>query len=361
MIVGLTDDVVPTFQRIGKLHKGGPKTAKGFGDDLDYFRFTSDNPEIVAAFEDAYGPHPKVINCFIPHATPDQAFPNWCEVWGKSGLVHRCDGRTMSVWLDGDKYSKQAKSCTGGHQDNDPINDAVGRLDVIMPELVESGFVGYVTLETHGKHDILHILKVLGAVYQSRLGNEAGLRGVPFVLRRVKENISVPGYGKTAGGRTRADKWLVKLEPSADWLRVQIEMSRLEALQLEHPERLALPSGDVVDSATGEVVKSLPAPVKLTPQAPKPNGNGHKSGPTLQQVAAKWDQLVEWAKALGVEADLSIDHDATLETYIARGTALKPLVMAIAKPMSDLPPAAKDDDQIKRAVELMAQYDQEPS
>lgn len=364
-IVGLTDTVVGSFQRLGKLYKGGPKTASGFGADLEYFRFNSDNPSIMAAFADAYGTQPKVINCFIPHATPEQAFPNWCEVWGKTGLVHRCDGQTMSVWLDGDKYQRGAKPCMGGHEKNDPLNDAVGRLDVIIPELVAAGFVGYVTLETHGKHDILNIVKVLGAVYQSRIGNEAGLRGVPFALRRVRENISVPGYGKTAGARTRADKWLVKIEPSSDWLRVQIEMSRMEALQIDQPQRLALPAGDVVDASTGELV--TPEPVK--PAAPKPqppaakpngNGNGNGKGPTLQQVAAKWDQLVSWAQALGVEADLSIEHDATIDQYIARGKALKPKVLEIAKPMSDLPPAAIEDEHIKRAVALMAQYETEP-
>lgn len=358
-IVGLTDSVVGSFQRLGKLYKGAPKTSNGFGADLEYFRFNSDNPEIMAAFADAYGTQPKVINCFIPNATPEQAFPNWCEVWGKSGLVHRCDGQTMSIWINGDKYERGAKPCTGGHEKNDPLNDAVGRLDVIIPELVAAGFVGYVTLETHGKHDILNIVKVLGAVYQSRIGNDAGLRGVPFVLRRVRENISVPGYGKTAGSRTRADKWLVKLEPSSDWLRVQIEMSRMEALSLPQTDRLALPSGDVVSGSTGEVVtpKALPEPQK--PAAQKPNGNG-KNGPTLQQVSAKWDQLVSWAQTLGVEADLSIEQDATIDQYIARGKALKPLVLAVAKPMSDLPPAAIEDEHIRRAVALMAQYDQEP-
>ena len=374
-IVGLTDSVVVSFQRLGKLYKGGPKTASGFGADLEYFRFNSDNPAIMAAFADAYGTQPKVINCFIPHATPEQAFPNWCEVWGKTGLVHRCDGQTMSVWLNGDKYERGVKPCMGGHEKGDPLNDAVGRLDVIIPELVAAGFVGYVTLETHGKHDILNIVKVLGAVHQSRIGNEAGLRGVPFVLRRVRENISIPGYGKTEGQCTRADKWLVKLEPSSDWLRVQIEMSRMEALNMPQPDRLALPAGDVVDAATGELVAPKAPATPAKPAAPKPqppvqktaatkpngNGNGAKTRPTLQQFAAKWDQLVAWAQALGVDADLSIEHNATIEQYIARGKALKPKVVEIARPMSDpMVNYQNDDDIIKSAIAMLQQYETEP-
>ena len=124
----------------------------------------------------------------------------------------------------------------------------------------------------------------------------------------------------------------------------------------------SIPAGDVVDASTGELVTPEPAkpaaPKPQPPAAPKSNGNG--KGPTLQQVAAKWDQLVSWAQALGVEADLSIEHDATIEQYIARGKALKPKVLEIAKPMSDLPPSAIEDEHIKRAVALMAQYETEP-
>ena len=56
-IKGLTTraDITPRFRTLGKLRKGGEKTAKGYGPDLDHFRFTSDDATIVDAFMDVYG------------------------------------------------------------------------------------------------------------------------------------------------------------------------------------------------------------------------------------------------------------------------------------------------------------------
>ena len=227
-IVGLTDEIKPRFPRLGKIRKGGerPENGKAPGADLDHFRFVSENPAIVQAFEDAYGKEPRTIQVYIPYATPDEAFPTWAEIWGATGLLHRCDGKTMTVWQENGKYITGEKPCAGGHKDNDYLRDAVGRLDLIIPELIEAGFVGYVTLETHGKNDILAILQTLHAVYEARSNNELGLRGVLFNLRRVQESISTPGFGNQAGKRSRVNKWLVKLEPAADWMRLQLEMAR---------------------------------------------------------------------------------------------------------------------------------------
>ena len=51
-IKGLTDrkSLKPRLPSLGKLRKGAEKTANKPGADLAYFRFTSDNPEVVEAF-----------------------------------------------------------------------------------------------------------------------------------------------------------------------------------------------------------------------------------------------------------------------------------------------------------------------
>ena len=283
-IHGLTTDIQPRFPRLGKLRKGGEKVNGQYGPDLDHFRFTSERPEIVDAFVAAYGETPRSIQVYLPYPTPEQAFPTWAEIWGSSGLVHRCDGVNMVMWQENGKYVKGTKPCSGGHEKNDYLNDAIGRLDVIIPELVEAGYVGYVTLETHGKNDIVNILGVLHAVYGARKGNELGLRGIMFNLRRVKENISIPGYGKTAGKRTRADKWLVKLEPVADWVRLQIEMSHAAQMAGELPawtendvvidapqSTPALPPGDLdyVDPVLGDQ-PGAPDPVPANVKTARP-------------------------------------------------------------------------------------------
>lgn len=293
-ILGLTDNIIPRFRRLGKLRKGGEKTAGGYGPDLDHFRFTSDQPEIVEAFHRVYGKEPRLIRIYIPHESINEAFSTWCEVWSASGLVHRCNGKTMFLWREGDKYLRGERPCSGGHEKNEPQNDAVGRLEFIIPELIQAGYVGYVTLETHSINDILAIGGVLQAVHGSR----HDLRGVEFSLRRIQENIGVPGWGDRKGDRSRADKWLVKIEPAADWVRLQLETARAEALALPAPA-----AATVIDGGTGEVITQLgpsslhPAPpaVDEPPSAeelkffgPRPgaNGGGAPVGAPAQRPAA---------------------------------------------------------------------------
>lgn len=267
-IYGLTTDIKPRFPRLGKLKKGGEKVKGGYGPDLDHFRFTSDSPEILEAFQEAYGEKPVSIPVYIPAETPEEAFPTWAELWGASGLVHRCDGQNMTIWLEGGKYLNGSKPCPGGHRDGDPKNDAVGRLGLILPGLIEAGYVGTVTLETHSKNDIIGILSVLQATYNAR----HDLRGILFNLRRVQESITTPGFGDRKGQRSRTNKWLVRLEPAADWMQMQLELARAAQMgQLPGGERPALPAGDDepeyldLDPSTGEI---LP---------PAGNGNGRKS------------------------------------------------------------------------------------
>lgn len=289
-IIGFTDTITPRFPRLGKLRKGGEMIEKDgkkiVGPDLDHFRFASDREEITSAFQAVYGDAPRNIQVYIPYATPSEAFSTWCEVWGSSGLIHRCDGKNMFIWLEGDKYIKGSKPCMGGHEKDDPLNDAIGRLDMIIPELIEAGYVGYVTLETHSKHDILGILSVLEKVYETRIDNPLGLRGILFNLRRTQEAISVPGWGKREGKRSQSDKWLVRIEPAADWVRLQLGMAH--AAQMEGIGQL--PAGnppaepekqDIFDGETGELIGKATQPIKQE-QPPANGGNGKKQPPQPQ-------------------------------------------------------------------------------
>ncbi len=258
-IIGLTDDLQPRFPTLGKLRKGAERVKKTnqqgkeywtFGEELPHFRFTSDRPEIVEAFYKHNDAEPQELRCYMAYPTPDEAFSVWAEIWGASGLVHRCDGVNMTVWLEGNKYVTGSKPCAGGHKDGDYKKDAVGRLNLILPELLMAGYVGYVTLETHSKNDIVHIMSVLLEVY--RKGGD--LTGIEFVLRRVQETISAPGFGAQAGKRSTVKKWLVKLEPAAEWVRHQLEAA--------HAGQLAqLPAGSNgnghlnADPETGELIE----------------------------------------------------------------------------------------------------------
>jgi len=232
-IRGLTDTARPAFPRLGKLRKGGPKGERRPGEDLSYWRFTTDNPAIQHAFAESYGSEPQELDVLLPYAAIDDNFSAWKEHWMAGGLQHRCDGEVCTIWLTPDgTYSDEPKVCPGGCKE-------VGRLEVILPLLIRAGFVGYVTLETHSLNDIIAIQSALLATKEHR-GYE-DMRGIGFVLRRVEETISTPG---TDGKRVRRKKWLVKLEPAAQWVRARLEMAQHRAM---------LP----MDSQTGEVIDSV--------------------------------------------------------------------------------------------------------
>lgn len=238
MIKGLTDNVIPRFPRLGKLRKGGEKPATGNkpGAELSYFRFTSENPAIVGAFHDAYGTQPAMLRVYLPYPSTEMNFSTWKEAWAAGGLVHRCDGETCQIWRTPDgKYSQEPKPCPGGCKE-------VGRLEVILPELITAGFVGYVTLETHSLHDLMNITATLEAVRQSAQDRPNGLQGIEFVLRRKKERISTPD-GK--GGRATREKWLVSIEPVPSWAQTYLAMAS-STLAIDAP-RVDLLTGEIMD------------------------------------------------------------------------------------------------------------------
>lgn len=244
-IKGITDSVQAAFPRIGRLRKGGPKRVKDgkeyMGADLTYFRFVSDRPEVQAAFTAAYGDKPALINCYLPHAGIEDNFSTWKERWAAGGLVHRCDGETMVLWLGEDgRHYRTPKPCDGGC-------DEVGRLSLWIPELMRAGYIGYVTLETHGINDLLSIQASLQAGLETRGNND--LRGIEWRLYRIAETISTPLGPNAPGKRARREKWLVKLEPAPQWVALQIEAARAGAYR-------ALPAPRVVDAETGEITVS---------------------------------------------------------------------------------------------------------
>ena len=245
-IVGLTDreSITPRFPRLGKLKKGGPKTKDGGrGKDLEYFRFVAEKPEVQAVFDKRFGPKPVSLNVYLPYDEVEDAFATWKEKWVAGGMVHRCDGVTMTVWLGADgKYHTDPKPCpycglqqTEAQKKADPPCDEMGRLSVVIPELWEAGYVGYVTLETGGKHDLMSINECLTVAQEAR----GTLKGIRFVLSRELEEVSTPGEG---GKRMRRKMWMVKIAPAADWVLLQLQASRQAAMLGPGQAPLGLPA-----------------------------------------------------------------------------------------------------------------------
>lgn len=351
-IRGLTDQVAPRFPRLGKLRKGAEKPEQGNkpGADLDYFRFDGE-PEIAGAFTAAYGNAPRSLSVFLPYATPDECFQAWKEKWAAGGLVHRCDGQTMQIWRTPDgRYSREPKACDGGC-------DEVGRLEVILPDLIRAGHVGYVTLETHGINDMLGIQATLNAAYTAR----RDLRGIEFVLRRIEREISTPGQN---GQRVRRKKWIVELTPAPRWAQVQLAMAQSAALALPEP-------AETVDGTTGEIVEpqAQPAPAGLpapatTPSAPAPapvkanapapqNGNGAakpKKTFTLKEVEEVWAARWQTALKLKLQPE-AIQGSIPIEEFMERCKVLRKQILDRANLIVNTHPSgvinvADSDEQI---------------
>jgi hypothetical protein len=264
-IIGMTDKAA-SFPQIGVLRKGAPKPQTGNkpGADLQYFRFDTDDTRAADMFATAYGKEPTEINIYFAYQTPEENFQAWKEEYSKSSLIHRCDGQNAVLWLDTktNKYSQVPKPCPGNCK-------PTGRLFVIVPELQR---FAYVVVGTTSIHDIMRITQNLEALYAMR----GDLRGIPFVLRRTPEMISTPN---TDGSRARREKWLLSIEALPEWVALQLQSTRQQALGRPSPLMLT------VNAETGEIVTDdedvEDAPVTpVTPTIPtNGNGNGHKPEP----------------------------------------------------------------------------------
>lgn len=267
-IKGMTrrEDLQPRFPRIGKLRKGGERDegARKPGPELDHFRFTSDDADVVRAFHAAYGDHPRLVNVYLPYATLEECFQTWKEEWTAGGLKHRCDGERTVIFLadpaKGKYETDPAKqiACPGGC-------DEVGRLEVIIPELFEAGYVGTVTMETHSINDLITIAAALAKTEEIRNGHKLGLRGIMFNLRRVQEKISAPGFGQNAGKRQRVKKWLVRLDPAPEWVALQMHVGENVLDVGQEVKQLDVPEGTTVYNPVDGDVVEIPEGVDVTP------------------------------------------------------------------------------------------------
>lgn len=247
------EDVIPKFPDLGKIRKGGPKTeANRPGPDLSYWRFTSERPEVQAAFAVAYPGQPKLIEAYLPFPSMEENWQTWCEEYDAGGLRHRCDGVTMYRWRKNDgAYQDGEQPCPfNGHPElrtkARPGCKQVGRLYLIIPQLIRAGFVGFVTMETHSINDLVSITACLMDA-ERKAGK---LSGILFSVLRVPQTISTPAWkeeDKAAGKRARVSKSLVKIVPAADWVMAQLDHQHAEQMSLAAGQVLQLPAGNGID------------------------------------------------------------------------------------------------------------------
>jgi hypothetical protein len=226
------------FPEIGQLRKGGekPESGKAPGKDLNYFRFTSDDPEAVAQFAATFGDKPRSIGVFLPLPSLTDNFDAWCEEYTAGAIQHRCDGVTCVGWRDkSGAWQTTPKPCPGGCK-------ATGRLKVFIPAFKRMAFV---TVLTTSKHDIVNLHSSLAALEAVN----GKLQGIPLILRRVEREISTPSGN---GQRARRKKWLLQIEAEPQWAALQFGAMREAALLTQGRELLMLESGDPEDDESND-------------------------------------------------------------------------------------------------------------
>lgn len=269
-IKGLTDQAA-ALPIIGQLRKGDEKTGNRPGKDLQYFRFTSGDPEVVNLFYKHHSQEPQSINVMLPFRTTDENMDAWIEKWVAGGLEYRSDGETVVLWQTPEgHYSTEEKDdpkpTIGKDGKRADGSGQVGRLSVVIPEM---GRFATVTVLTTSKHDIMNLTKQL----RSYEGLRGDLRGIPFVLTRKPVKISTPNGDK----RARREKWMLSIETQPAWTMRQISAMQQAALP-------AVVEDDVVEEAEYEVVNQLPDGID------SPFDEGTKEEPPPEPVEAQAKQ-----------------------------------------------------------------------
>jgi hypothetical protein len=326
-IQGLTTTIVNMPPVIGSLRKGGEKEKRRngdreyevFGKDLNHFRFTAKNESdkhLVQAFVAAYGATPERIdNIYLPGPEVDDNLMAFCEEYSAAQLIHRCDG----VWIyERDSYTGQFyrtnQYCPYAEENpnrrqrgKDGGCKQVGRLHVILPELVRAGYYGVVTVLTHSINDIAKLYQALTNC-RERLGP---LNRYPFTIYRAMESISTPNGDK----RVRRDKSLLNIAPSSEFVLKQFEAVRQAALAapVDEPRQLLAPVVEVIGGDTlqraiagynGVARRAADAGVPVVPRLTKADD--------YQAIQDKGDILVAAIKGFAHELHAKLDQSPSV-------------------------------------------------
>jgi len=260
MIKGLQTDR-PGLPRAGIIRLGYKKTVNKGGRDVsypveaDHFVLT-DAPGVVEALGQD---KPTELNIYFPFDLVDLVFPSYMQHWIAGGLVCRGDGEHIIYAIDpttgkqtvrdglalvNHREGKQdytagcVMACPGVGRDLYPKCIQCKPNAMLIVLLRDVPRLAYYQIATTSIHNIVELTQQLNTCLDNleKITGKRRLTGVPFILKRIARDISVP---KPNGeGRMRTKKYLLQLEIDSEWVMNLFAAQR----QLADPMRLSLPA-----------------------------------------------------------------------------------------------------------------------
>lgn len=248
------------FPEVALIRKGNPKTASGVGKDLnDKFRvqfYPGVDPAIVKTFTDAYPGQPTRIRAFIPFPHISEAFSSFNEAHNAGRMIAQADnehflmkrnpltgqyevrnGEPFTPFQPGEKI---AYTNHQGKTIELPVK-TTNRLRLVIPEIVMTGRLVTFTFKSTSVYDKFNLEQQLGAIQAlANTLNRGNAAGIPFWLYRAEREIT---WNKPDGSASRIKKWLVHLEPDAEW--VKNAWQRMSNMALTGGAAFSLPAPDV--------------------------------------------------------------------------------------------------------------------
>jgi hypothetical protein len=288
VIKGVTDSATlrnfkPRRPAIGKINKGGAKgtsTRGGWqgGDNLAYFRFTSEIPEVAQVFKAHYGDQPAEIRVYFLDDLVEDVFYTFTGMTGGGGLLlWRGDGEHVTGKRD--PKTKKWQNLTGQNVAQPENFKEFGRMQCVVPELAKAGFRGIVRFNTTGRYDVRNISKELHSAFE-KLGT---LRQVPFLLFRVEQWIVQPD------GTRRKDS-LVHVCLEADYEARMVELASSEGSDETAPEEYWEEEEVLEESTPSDMPTPMPGTSPSKPPVPAKPTTGPK---TLTELwgEKRWEAL----------------------------------------------------------------------
>ena len=231
-------------KKITKQGKNGPYEIEVYGNDLEFFRFTTNNSFVSDRFHKCFGDTPgmgveNAIGFMLSSDDPDDAFPSWMKYYRGSSEYIRCDrdfihservtsprggpweniagevvgtgnvGKPSSKWIDYAESKRPAcrfPDCAKGKKGMESCATS-GILRIVVPSLETYGVVEVLL---KAKNDIPTVYAQIIDIQKTVERHGLALSEVPLILWREPRGISAVNF-KDASKRQRVDKSLVNV------------------------------------------------------------------------------------------------------------------------------------------------------